>query len=232
MTVSESSGVGVQTVTAPRLPRVNLMPPEIAEAARFRRFQLAMGATLAGVVAIAGLIYMHEKSGVAAAQADLATEQTQTTALQSQLAQLQSVSATYAEVQAKQGLLAMATAGEIRWSYYLTDLGIKMPDNVWLTNLTASQTGGTSTTTTSSTLTPTTSTTGAPVIGNITFSGVAFKHDDVAAWLDVLGKEPGFVDPYFTTSTRSQIGPRPVVNFDSSTNVSSDATSYTNPAGS
>jgi len=37
---------------APEMPRVNLMPPEIAEAARFRRFQLAMGGAVVGAVAV------------------------------------------------------------------------------------------------------------------------------------------------------------------------------------
>jgi hypothetical protein len=41
-----------QVTGVPVMPRVNLMPPEIAEAAKFRRFQLAMGGAVVAAVGI------------------------------------------------------------------------------------------------------------------------------------------------------------------------------------
>jgi Tfp pilus assembly protein PilN len=199
------------TVVLNGFPHVNLMPREIAEAAKFRRFQFAMGATLVGaVVVVAGLTYQAHH-GVAAAKQQLATSTTQHAQLQQQLASLQSVQDVYDQYVAKQAILQQAMGDEIRWSYYLEDLSLKIPSNVWLTSVSATESsagvpGATATTVPGST----------SGIGSINFAGVAFSHDDVATWLDVLAKEKGYASPYFSNSTEGLLGTRKVVNFSSS----------------
>ena len=71
-------------------------------------------------------------------------------------------------------------------------------------------------------------------IGSITFSGIAFSHDDVANWLDALGKEKGFTYPYFSNSASQKLGQRTVMKFASTVTVTDAALSgrYTKPAGS
>ena len=208
--------------SAPRaLPRVNLLPPEIQEAARFRRFQFAMAGAGVVAVAIVAALGVSAHGSAASARNQLAEAQATHTSLQSQLAGLQSVKDVYTQVAARKAMLAQAMGHEVRWSYYLTDLSLKVPDHVWLTNITASEssnqpTAGASTTATS--VLPT-------GLGSVTFSGVAFSHDDVAAWLDMLAKERGFVGVYFTNSTKAYLGPRPVDNFASSATLSQAALS-------
>lgn len=228
----------VQSAGVVAMPRVNLMPPEIAEGARLRRLQLAMGgAVLVSAVLVAGL-YMHEKSNVSSARSQLQSEQTQQASLNQKLASLSSVKQTFAEVQAKQGLLGQAMGQEIRWSYVLNDLSFRIPSNIWLTSMVASETsaGGTSesaaSTTTPTTLTATPS--AAAPIGSITFGGVGFKHDDVATWLDALARERGFTDPQFTSSAEAAIGARTIVNWATSVELDAKALSnrYTHEAGS
>jgi Tfp pilus assembly protein PilN len=214
---------------APVMPRVNLMPPEIAEAARFRRFQLAMGGAVVGAFVVVAALYMSAHGGVASAQNQLDAAKQQNIALQAQRNQLQSVQDVYSQVSAKQAMLTTAMGDEIRWSTYLNDLSLRIPDHVWLTNITATQT-------TAGTL-PTTTTPGATTstaIGNVVFTGVAFSHDDVATWLEALAKEKGYANPYFTNSTESTIGPRTVEDFTSSVDLSDTAKSgrFTKPAGS
>lgn len=220
-----------QTTAIAGLPRVNLMPPEIAEAARFRRFQFAMGAAVIGAVVIVGGLYVHGKSAVSDAQTQLETATSQHTQLQSRLASLRSVQDVYTQVAAKQAMLQQAMGGEIRWSYYLTDLSLKVPGNVWLTNVQASETSTSGVPATATGVTQPLVPTG---VGTVNFTGVAFSHDDVATWLDVLAKEKGFVNPYFSNSTESKIGSRSVVNFTSSVVLSDAAKSgrYETPAGS
>jgi Tfp pilus assembly protein PilN len=129
-------GQATQVVTgAPMMPRVNLMPPEIAEAAKFRRFQLAMGGAVVGAVGIVVALYLSAHSGVASAQNQLVEVQQQHAALQTQRAQLQSVQDVYTQVAAKQTMLSTAMSDEIRWSTYLNDLSLRIPDHVWLTNV-------------------------------------------------------------------------------------------------
>ena len=219
---NEVAATQVVGTSGVRLPRVNLLPPEIHEAARFRRFQLAMvGAGVAAVAVVGGLTYMAHndvnkaKSQVAAAQAEQAN-------LQKQQASLQYVADIRSQVDAKKAMLVQAMSPEVRWSYYLNDLSLRIPDHVWLTNLTATETGATAA--------PSAAAAGAPAlaqpgIGTVTFSGVAFSHDDVATWLDTLAKEKGFANAYFSNSAKALIGARPVVDFTSSVTVTSAALS-------
>jgi Tfp pilus assembly protein PilN len=122
-------------------------------------------------------------------------------------------------------MLQQAMGQEIDWSTYLSDLSLRIPDNVWLTNMNATESS------TGLTATPPAPGTG---IGTITFGGVAFSHDDVATWLDVLAKEKGFANVYFSNSARGVIGNRTVVNYSSSVALTDDSKSgrYTQPAGS
>jgi Tfp pilus assembly protein PilN len=215
------------------MPRVNLMPPEIGEAERFRRLQLAMGcAVLASAVVVGGL-YMHGKSSVTDAQKQVAAAQLQQTTLQAKLNSLASVKATFAAVQARQQMLQQAMGQEIRWSYMLNDLSFRIPSSVWLTGMQASEnlTGiGTSTAPAASTLP------GAPVsnIGSVSFSGVGMKHDDVATWLDALAKERGYSQPTFSSSTEVAIGTTSVVDWNTSVTLNANAYSkrYIQKAGS
>jgi Tfp pilus assembly protein PilN len=204
------------------LPRVNLMPPEIAEAARFRRLQFAMGGAVIVSAAIVGGLYTHAKGGVKSAQAEVTAAQTQQTALQAKQASLNSVQQTLSDVAAKQSLLGQAMGQEIRWSYVLNDLSYRIPSDVWLTGITADETAANPATAAAPSGLP-----GAPAsdLGTVTFSGVAFKHDDVATWLDALAKEKGFTSPTFSSSSESAIGTRSVVDFGSSTIVDNDALS-------
>jgi len=229
----ETAGVGA-------MPRVNLMPPEIAEAARFRQLQLAMGAAIAVSAVIVGGLYVHERSGVSSAQSQLDSAQAQQASLQTKLASLQTVKDTFAAVQAKQGLLDQAMGQEVRWSYYLNDLALKIPSNVWLNSVQASEStapGATSTGPAPTSTSPSPSTLGAAatgVIGSITFDGTGLRHDDVAKWLDALARLKGFSDPTFSRSAEGAIGNRGVVSFESGVSVNNEALSgrYTPKAGS
>ncbi|MDQ1745801.1 MAG: type pilus assembly protein PilN [Frankiaceae bacterium] len=198
----------VGTAKTGSLAVVNLLPPEIYEAAKFRRLQLALAGVGAAAVAVVGFMTYEAHHSVAAAKTQLTQAQDQQTSLQSQRTGLQSVQDVYNQVAAKNAMLTRAMGGEIRWSNYLMDLSLRVPNNVWLTNLTATETGATG---------AATPTSGTPVlqtgIGTVQFSGVAFSHDDVATWLDALAKEKGFMNVYFTSSTKGVIGTRPVVNF-------------------
>jgi Tfp pilus assembly protein PilN len=215
------------------LPRVNLLPPEIEEAERFRRLQLGLaGAVILSAVLVGGL-YMHAKSGLSSAQSQLSTAQAQQATEQQKLNSLASVGTTYAEVSAKHSELQQAMGQEIRWSYVLNDLSLRIPSNVWLTNATANE-SGTPGATGGAAPAASTATGAAAGIGSVSFEGVAFQHDDVAAWLNALAREKGFDSPTFSSSSESMIGSRKVVDFTTSANVTSKALSnrYTSKAGS
>ena len=83
---------------------------------------------------------------------------------------------------------------EVRWSRFINDLSLSVPDKVWVKNLTFDQSAAGA---------------GAPAggrtrsIGTVTFTGLGFGHDDVAAWFDALAGRRALSTP--TSPTR----PRP-----------------------
>lgn len=208
-----------------RLPSVNLLPPEIAEARRLRRVQGGMGvAVLVAVAAVGGLYYQAHR-GVTTAQQTLTAAQAQQTHLHAQVASFHEVTAVEAEVTARKQLLAQAMGQEIQWSNYLNDLSLKIPQNVWLTSLTATEgTNGAA---------PASATGGVSSIGSVSFSGVTFTHNDVATWLESLATEKGYANPYFSSSTEGTTDGKKTVTFSSSVTLTPQALSgrYTTQAG-
>ena len=224
MTTPDVTQATTGVVAPATFPSVNLMPAEIAEAARFRRFQLAMGATVVAAIAIVGALYVHGKSAVSSAEAQKADAQQAQAAAQTEFNSLQGVSNIYSQVAQREGMLTQAMGDEVDWSTYLSDLSLRIPDHVWLSNLTLTQ---------SAAAAPAPGSTTPTGIATITFSGTAFSHDDVATWLDMLAKEKGFANAYFSNSTKALIGKKSVVNFASSVDVTDVAKSgrFTKPAG-
>ena len=212
-----------------RLPRVNLLPPEIAERATFQRIQAGLGVAVLAAVGVVGLLYLSASHSVSSAQGDLDAANSQASSLQQQSAKYANVTATYARAAAAQVTLRTAMGGEIRYSQLLNDLSLTVPSNVWLSSL-----AYTSTPPVASTATPVA---GAPVaatgVGTFTASATAFSHDDVAVWLESIAGLKAYASPYFSTSTEGLLGTRKAVTFTSTAVLTPAALSgrYTDPAG-
>ena len=216
-------------VSLDSLPRVNLLPPEIAAARRLRRIQLGLGGAVLGAVGVVALLYVAASSSVSSAQTQVDAANSRHAALQAQTAQYAEVTAVYARAAAAQAMLSQAMGEEVRYSQFLNDLSLSVPDNVWVKNVTFTQTAA-----------ATTAAPGARVaalpptgIGTVTFTGVAFKHDDVAVWLESLAGQKGYANPYFSSSTEALLGARKTVNFTSTVSLMPAAYSgrYTKPLG-
>ena len=206
----------------PVLPRVNLLPPEIAESARFRRITYGLGGGLLGALGVVALLYVGALAAVTEASSDLETATATGASLQVETAKYADVEAVYARAAAAQAMLTSAMGEEVRYSRYLNDLSLTVPENVWVKNVTFAQVPA-----------PAALGSTVPGIGTVTFTGVGFKHDDVAVWLDSLAKQKGYVNPYFTSSTKVLLGNRSTVNFTSTVTMTADALSgrYTTPQG-
>ena len=195
--------------------RVNLLPPEIAEQQRARRVQTGLGLAVVAAAGVVALLYLAQVSKVNDAEEELALAQQQQVRLTAERARLQSVADVYAQVAAREALVRQALANDIAWSNYLNDLMLTIPDNVWLTSMVAAQ--------------------GAPAgavapgtprgIGSVSFSGMAFDHDDVATWLEVLARQKGYANPYFSSSTETEVGPRTLYAFSSTVTLTTEALS-------
>src|SRR5690242_19946726 len=116
------------TVALGALPRVNLLPPEIAEGRRLRRIQLGLGGAVLGAVGVVALLYVGAVGGVSSAQSDLDAATAKHSALQAQTAKYREVTAVYARAAAAQTLLTQAMGQEVRYSQLLNDLSLSVPE--------------------------------------------------------------------------------------------------------
>jgi Tfp pilus assembly protein PilN len=216
------------------LPRVNLLPPEIAEKRRARMIQAGMGAAFAASLVVVGAVYFMAHSSATHAQSDLAAAQSQNTSLRAEITKYAGDESKRAELSAQQTMLSTAMGNEIQWSHFMNDLSLRIPDNIWVKHMTFAETAVPGGTAASAPAGPNAAVLADAGIGKISFEGVAYTHDDVATWLDSLAREKGYANPYFTNSSTGFIGTTAVVSHTSSVSLTPDALSgrYTKPAGS
>lgn len=206
----------------PVLPRVNLLPPEIGEAVRFRRIQMGLGGGVLAALGTVTLLYVLAAGSVSDAKVELEAATATGTALQAENAKYSEVTAVYAAAAAADAMLTQAMGEEIRYSQFLNDLSLTVPDKVWLKNVVFAQVAK-----------PPALGATEPGLGTVTFTGVGYSHDDVAVWLESLAKQKGYKDPYFSSSTEVLVAEKKAVDFTSTVALTPDALSkqYTAPAG-
>jgi Tfp pilus assembly protein PilN len=226
------------TGTTVLIPRVNLLPQEIADAENFRRLQVKLGAAVVASLGVVGLLFVVASGQVTSAQESLDTATANTAALQQQVNALAEVPKVYAQVAAAENQLTTAMGDEVRWSFYLTDLSLTIPNDVGLTSMSVKQTRTAAAPANGAPAQQSagaTSVLGTPGVATINFEGEAATQDDVAAFLDALAKQKTYVDPYFTNAsvTLDNDSGKELVTFSATTTVTDEAKSgrYTNQAG-
>lgn len=195
--------------------RINLLPPELAERRRERQITTTIVAAGVALVVLLGLVYAAELVRLNGQKHTLQTQQATNATLQGQVAQLSQFQQLEGQLQSRSSLLTNLTQDEVRWSVVLADISLVIPSDTWLTNFTASENAtGTQ---------AAQGTTGSTPLGSIQLTGITFSHLDVAKWLTRLAGVDAFTNAYLSLSTKSTIGPTPVVNFNSSVNLSDPA---------
>ena len=206
----------------PALPRVNLLPPEIAERARFRRIQYGLGGGVLAAVGVVALLFLGAVGSVNDANTEVEAANTTNTALRAETAKYADVQRVYGQAAAAQAMLTQAMGEEVLYSQFLNDLSMTVPEKVWLKSVAFAQ----------APVPPALGST-EPGLGTVTFTGTGYSHEDVAVWLESLAKQKGYKDPYFSSSTEVLLGTRKAVDFSSTVTLTSDALSeqYTAAAG-
>jgi Tfp pilus assembly protein PilN len=217
-------------------PCVNLLPPEIAERKAFRKLQLRLGSLVVVAAGVVGLLYYQAAGGVGPAQDRLDAAQSQSAVLQHQIADLSNVTKTRAQYEAAQAALAKVLGSDVRWSRYLNDLSITLPANVWVEDLTVTQTGEPTTSSTAGGGTSNGAAAGATNsgLGTLSIKGKALSFNDVAVWLETLAKEKGYTNVWLSQGATEELGDTTVVNFTSTVTFTPAILSqrYTKQAGS
>lgn len=204
------------------LPRVNLMPPEIAERKRFRRVQVGLGTAVLGAVGVVAMAFVMASASADAAGEELSAASAENSRLKAETAKYADVQAVYAQAAAAQAMLAEAMGEEVRYSRFLSDLSLSVPEDVWLTSLSYTQ----------EEVAPAVGAT-EPGVGRLTVQGRGFSHEDVALWLESLAAQNTYTNAYFSSSSETLIGTREAVDFTSTATLTPKALSgrYTSPAG-
>jgi len=174
-----------------QLPRVNLLPPEIAAAAKLRRLQMLLVLVVLGALAVSGLLFMWASGQVGQAEEDLADAEAIGAQREAEVASYSKVPEVLAARDAAQANLVQAMAPEVRWSFFLNDLSLTIPTGVRLSGLTA--TNAASNAQVAPGL-PAVSPLGQPTMGLVDFQGKAKNYDAAAAWLQSLLRQDGFAE--------------------------------------
>jgi Tfp pilus assembly protein PilN len=167
---------------------------------------LVGGCTGLLVVAVLGALFMMGSGKVAAAKRNLDDLNRQfqalppppagPTPLQQQLAGEQS---------ARLSALTTAMTSRVSWDRVFREFSLVLPDDVWLTSLTAK-----------SPISPATnasSTGGSTTPSMFTIQGRTYSHDGVARLLSRLQIVPDLTNVQLISSTSSKVGNQPVVEF-------------------
>lgn len=196
--------------------RINLLPPEILERQRYRRRTVLVGVAGAFVILVLIGVYLLQAQRLAGVQDDLDAQLAINAQLQQEIGDLQEFAELEAELAANRELLAQLLVNEVRWSGVLRDISLVIPGEAWLTGL-----NGTVVTPGAEEVPTEELETG--LIGQIALDGFAFDHRVVALWLSRLEEIEGLVNPWLSTSERTQIGETDVVQFNSSVDISEAA---------
>ena len=195
--------------------RINLLPPEVLERQRTRRRTvMVFGAGLLVLLVLAGF-YLVQVLTLQGVEEDIEIQQAVNAELEAQIAELQDIAALEAEIERTRVVLSGLLADRVLWSGILRDISLVIPGEVWLSGLTAQLGLGEGGETDPAV------TTG--VVGQISFSGFAFDHRDVALWLSRLEDVRGFVNPWLSTSSKTEVGAQEAVSFTSSVDLSDQA---------
>lgn len=219
----EAQGTFTGIGTEVRMPRVNLLPPEILQKRRLRRTKVALGGSLVVLVAALGGAYVMQVDATHKAQDDLDVATAQHAALVQAQAKYADVPRTIAAIDAAETTRELAMAEDVEWYRTLTNISLTQPANVWLTKLTLQVTpAGTAPAAGTAPLAGA----GAAQVGTVSAEGSALDHPDVATWLDTLGRQPGMSDAYFTSSKKAKVGSKVVVEFQSTASLGADVLSH------
>ncbi|HEV8424081.1 MAG TPA: hypothetical protein VGS14_02675 [Actinomycetes bacterium] len=219
-------------------PRIDLLPRQIVEQQSVRRRRGGIGGAFLLLLALLGLWYALENRELADARAEADQERAVATGLRAQRAQLQPLADLEAQIAAAEQLRASVYQREIRFSGVMRDLSAIVPDDVWLTSMAAAFSGtasgsGTGTTTPAAGGATPTATPGSPGAGSpvasITFAGAGLAHVDVGGFLRALARGPKkggkqvYLNPYFSTSQKSQGTGQTTVTFSATVDLSTAA---------
>jgi Tfp pilus assembly protein PilN len=184
------------------MTQVNLLPTGVREKQKSRTVTAAVVAAGLGVVALLGFVYVLQNARLTSAQHKLEAQQTVNGKLQTQIAGLQEFATLKSQVAAGEALVQTLQSQEVLWSGVLRDVSMVIPNQAWLSSMTASI----NTASTASQVAGSGSAAAIGPVATIQFQGYAFTHVVVAQWLTRVAQVNGWVNAWLTSSDKSATG--------------------------
>jgi Tfp pilus assembly protein PilN len=166
--------------------RITLLPQEVvASQAQRRQLALAMG-LLAGFGVLLMALVLLRNGSVSDARSRADQEEARTATLQQETAGLQDVSDLAARIGERRATAEGVLEGDVAWTSLVQEVAGAMPNDVWLTSVTANRD---------------TATGGAPTV---TFNVTGFDQSAPGRWLQRMEEVPSLQDAWVTSSTSAQ----------------------------
>lgn len=179
------------------MSQVNLLPPDILQAQRYRRTtSLVVAAGIVAILLVFGF-YLLQAGRLGGVNDDIRAQEATNASIQASIAEKQKFADLQAKAQAKQELLNAAYAGEVSFSALLMDFSRVIPSDAYVDTLTLQIADAAATD-------PTAvegGTTG--LIGTIAGGGQAVSIDTLSVFLTRLEQVKGWVNPWMSTVSRS-----------------------------
>jgi Tfp pilus assembly protein PilN len=172
--------------------QVNLLPPDILQAQKWRRLTLLVAAIGTVVVVLVIGFYLLQVNTLSSVNADIEDRNQTNESINAQIASKQKYAALQAEAAAQEQKLSLAYAGEVSFSALLMDTSRVIPSDAYLDTLSLQITDP-------ATAPVDTTTTTAGLIGSITGGGKAVSIDTLATFLTRLESVNGWVNPFINT---------------------------------
>jgi len=210
-----------EAVGAPRIPLVDLLPPEIEMRRKEKRAQrLIVVVVVLFFVLLAGAWY-YTYSVRVSAESDLAAEQVKTAAKQEELATYDYIPVVRAALDNAVNARALAGSVDITWATQLNSLLKATPSDISLTSLAVTAA------TPSNPFIQAGNAFQQADIGQLSFSGEAASELEVAAFQDAIDSLPAFRDTYIGSVSLGSTtdGDVPYWSFSGTTRITSNALS-------
>jgi type IV pilus assembly protein PilM len=165
--------------------RITLLPREVVESqAQRRQLVVALG-LLAGFGVLLMAVTLLRSGSVADAKEDADSEEARTATLQQDVADLQDVSDLAAQIGSRRTTAETVLEGDIAWTSLVQQVAAAMPNDQWLTAVTANRdvsTGG---------------------LPTVTFNVTGFDQSAPGRWLQRMADVPALQDAWVSNSTVS-----------------------------
>lgn len=208
------------------MSQVNLLPPELRERQAVRRRTALVGAIGGAVVLLILALFVFQNVRLSAVEDDLAAQDQANSALQMQIQQLQPYAELEATLAEKQALVDALYLNEVSWADMLQSVSLAIPDESYLTQLTGQISVPTGTQIGAQ---PTEELVGE-LIGNMSFSGVAYQTQTIADWLTRLEQVEGWANPWVNNAQETGDLTR-IYNFDGGLDLTQEATTQRGRGG-